>query len=121
MEGSISISPIRSHAHLQKCPRFNFLIAIKEKDTSSSRRYIATLRTKFDRKHLWPNKEYEKYAEAPWILKNKELYQLKNGICSIRTPTGYGSSLSKAFTFDGHITRFKTHDFHHLTFICKNN
>ena len=58
--------------------------------------------------------ENETYAEAPWILKKKELDQLKNVICSIRTPTGYGSSLDKSFTVDGHITRFKTRDFHNF-------
>ena len=46
--------------------------------------------------------------------KKKELDQLKNVICSIRTPTGYGSSLDKAFTIDEHITGFKTHDFHNF-------
>ena len=70
--------------------------------------------TKFDRKHLWSNRENETYAEAPWILKKKELDQLKNVIHSIRTPTRYGSSLDKYFIVDGHITRFKTHDFHNL-------
>lgn len=70
--------------------------------------------TKFDRKHLWPNKENEKYAEATWILKKKELNKLKNGICSISTPIGYGSSLNKSFTVDGYIIGFKTHDFHNF-------
>jgi hypothetical protein len=46
--------------------------------------------------------------------KKKELDQLKNVIRSIRTPTGYGSSLDKYFTVDGHITGFKTHDFHNF-------
>jgi hypothetical protein len=89
-------------------------ISGKEKDTLSSRRDISLSRTKFDRKHLWPNRENETYAEAPWILKKKELDQLKNVIRSIRTPTGYGSSLVKYFTVDGHITGFKTHDFHNF-------
>ena len=83
----------------------------KEKDTFSSRRDIALSRTKFDRKHLWPNRESETYLQAPWILKTKDLDQLKNVICSIRTPTRYGSSLDKYFTVDGHIIGFKTHDF----------
>ena len=43
----------------------------KEKDILSSRRDIAVSRTKFDRKHLWPNRENETYVEAPWILKKK--------------------------------------------------
>ena len=34
-------------------------------------RDIALSRTKFDRKHLWPNWENETYAKAPWILKKK--------------------------------------------------
>ena len=89
-------------------------ILSKEKDTLSLRRDIALSRTKFDRRHLRPNKENETYAEAPWILKKKELDQLKNFIRSIRTPTSYGSSLDKDFTVDGHITRFKTHDFHNF-------
>ena len=89
-------------------------ISCKEKDTLSSRRDIALLRTKFDRKHLWLNRENETYAEAPWILKKKELDQLKNVIRSIRTHTGYGSSLDKCFIVDGHITGFKTHDFHNF-------
>ena len=80
----------------------------------SSRRDIALLHTKFDRKHLWPNRENETYAEAPWILKNKDLDKLKNIICSIRTPIGYGSSLDKAFTVNKHIIGFKTHDFHNF-------
>jgi hypothetical protein len=46
-------------------------ISGKEKDTLSSRRDISLSHTKFDRKHLWLNKENETYAEAPWILKNK--------------------------------------------------
>ena len=79
-------------------------IAGKEKDPLSSRRDIALSHTKFDRKHLWPNRENEKNAEAPWILKKKELDQLKNVIRSIRTPTRYGSSLDKYFIVDGHIT-----------------
>jgi len=86
----------------------------KDKDTLSSRRDIALSCTKFDRRHLWPNRENETYAEAPWILKKKELDKLKNVIRTIRTPTGYGSSLNKAFTVDGHITGFKTHDFHNF-------
>lgn len=89
-------------------------ISSKDKDTLSSRRDIALSRTKFDRRHLWPSKENESYAEAPWILKRKELDQLKNVIRSIRTPTGYGSSLNKAFTVEGHITGFKTHDYHNF-------
>ena len=47
-------------------------------------------------------------------FEKKELDQLKNVIHSIRTPTGYGSSLDKSFTVDGHITGFKTHDFHNF-------
>ena len=47
-------------------------------------------------------------------MKNKELDKLKNVICTIRTPAGYGKSLNKAFTVDGHITGFKTHDFHNF-------
>ena len=62
-------------------------ISGKEKNTLSSRRDISLSRTKFDRKHLWSNMENETYAEAPWILKKKELDQLKNVIGSIRTPT----------------------------------
>ena len=62
-------------------------ISGKEKDTLSSRRDIALSCTKFDRKHLWTNRENETYVETPWILKKKELDQLKNAICSIRTPT----------------------------------
>jgi hypothetical protein len=89
-------------------------ISSKEKGTLSSRRDIALSRTKFDRRHLCPNRENETYAEAPWILKKRELDQLKNVIRSIRTPTSYGSSLDKAFTVDGHITGFKTHDFHNF-------
>lgn len=78
---------------VKNVPDSNFQhITNKEKDTLSSRRDFTILRTKFDRKHSWPNNENEKYAEAPWILKKKELDQLKNVICSIRTPTGYGSS-----------------------------
>jgi hypothetical protein len=49
----------------------------------------------------------ETYVEAPWILKKRELDQLKNVIHSIRTPNGYGSPLDKVFTIDGHITVFK--------------
>jgi hypothetical protein len=89
-------------------------ISGKEKDTLSSRRDIGLLRTKFDRRHLWPNMENETYAEAPWIFKKKELDQLKNVIHSKRTPTGYVSSLDKSFAVDGHITEFKTHDFHNF-------
>ena len=89
-------------------------IASKDKDTLSSRRDISLSRTKFDRKHLWPNQENESYAEAPWILKKKELDQLKSVIRSIRTPTGYGLSLNKAFTVDGHVIGFKTHDYHNF-------
>jgi len=80
----------------------------------SSRRDIALLRTKFDRKYFWPNRENEAYAEAPRILKTKELKKLKNVILTIRKLTGYGSSLNKYFTIDGHITGFKTHDFHNF-------
>jgi len=89
-------------------------IARKQKDTLSLRRDISLSRTKFDRKHLWPKRENEKYAEAPWILKNKELDQLKNVMHLIRTPTGYESPLDKTFTVDGHIIGFKTHDFHNF-------
>jgi hypothetical protein len=89
-------------------------ISGKEKDTLSSRRDIALSRTKLDRKHVWPNKENESYAEAPWSLKKKDLDQLKNVICSIRTHVGYGSPLVKSFTIDGNITRFKTRDFHNF-------
>ena len=89
-------------------------ISSKEKYILSSTRDIAFSRTKFDRRHLWPNKENETYAEAPWILKKKELDQLKNVIHSIRTPTGYGSSLDKDFTVDGNIIGFKRHDFHNF-------
>ena len=89
-------------------------ISGKEKDNLSSRRDIALSRTKFDRKHLCPNLENETYAKAPWILKKKELDQLKNITHSIRTPTGYGSSLNTSFIVDGHITGFKTHDFHNF-------
>jgi hypothetical protein len=64
---------------------------------------------------LWPNRENESYAKAPWILKKKELDQLKNVIHSIRTPTGYGSSLVKAFIV-GHITGFKTHNSHNFIY-----
>lgn len=67
----------------------------KEKDTLSLRRDSSLSHTKFDRKHLWPNRLNEKYVEALWILKKKELDQLKNAIRSIRTPIGYGSSLDK--------------------------
>ena len=47
-------------------------------------------------------------------FEKKELDQLKNVICSIRTPTRYGSSLDKSFTVDGHIIGFKTHDFYNF-------
>lgn len=47
-------------------------------------------------------------------FEKKELDQLKSVIRSIRTPTGYGSSLAKAFIVDGHITGFKTRYFHNL-------
>jgi len=77
----------------------------------ASRRDISLSHTKFDRKHLWPNRENEKYAKAPWILKKKELDQLKNGIRSIRTPSGYVSLLNNPFIVDGHLIGFKTHDF----------
>ena len=63
---------------------------------------------------MWPNRENETYAEAPWILKKKEPNKFKNVIHTTRTPTSYGSSLNKAFTIDGHITGFKTHDFHNF-------
>ena len=65
-------------------------ISGKEKGTLSSRRDIVLLRTKFDRKYLWLNRENETYAKAPWILKKNELDQLKNVTHSIRTPTRYG-------------------------------
>ena len=87
-------------------------IAGKDKDTLSSRRDIALSRTKFDRKHLWPNQENESYAEAPSILKKKELDQLKSVIRSIRTPTSYCSSLNKYFRVWGNVTRIKIHDYH---------
>ena len=70
-------------------------ISSKEKDTLSSRRDISLSRTKFDRRYLWPNRENETYAEAPWILKKKELDQLNFFIRSIRKPIGYGSSSDK--------------------------
>ena len=38
-------------------------ISGKEKDTLSSRRGIALSHTKFDGKHLWPNRENETYAK----------------------------------------------------------
>ena len=47
-------------------------------------------------------------------FEKKKLDQLKNIINSIRRPTSYGSSLDKALTVDGHITGFKTHDFHNF-------
>ena len=47
-------------------------ISGKENDTLSSRRDISLSCTKSDRKHLWPNRENETYAEAPWILKKKK-------------------------------------------------
>jgi len=50
----------------------------RKKDNLSSRRDIALSHTKFDKKHLWPNRENEKNVESPWILKKKELDQLKN-------------------------------------------
>ena len=65
-------------------------ISEKEKDTLSSRRDIALSCTKFDRKHLWLNRENETYGEGPWNLKKIDLDQLKNVIHSIRTPTRYG-------------------------------
>ena len=80
----------------------------------SLRRDIDLSCTKFDRKHLWPNREKETYVEAPCILRKKELDQLKNVIHSIRTPTRYGSSLDKYFIVDGHIIGFKAHDFHNF-------
>ena len=89
-------------------------ISRKEKDTLSLRRDIALSCTNFDRKHMWSNKENETYVETPWILKTKELDQLKNFIHSIRAPNGYGSSLDKSFIVDGHIIGFKTHDFHNF-------
>ena len=79
-------------------------ISSKDKDTLSLRRDISLLCTKFDRRHLCPNKENETYVEAPWILKKKDLDQLKNVICSIRTPIGYASSFDNSLTVDGHIT-----------------
>jgi hypothetical protein len=54
-------------------------ISGKEKDTLSSRRDISLSRTKFDRRHLWPNRENETYAEAPWILKKKRARPTKKG------------------------------------------
>lgn len=48
-------------------------ISRKYKDTLSSRRDIALSRTKFYKRHLWPNKENETYAKAPCVLKKKEL------------------------------------------------
>jgi hypothetical protein len=89
-------------------------ISEKDKETLSSRRDISLSRTKFDRKHLWPNRENKTYAQAPWILKNKEIDLLKNVIRSIRTPIAYVLSLVKSFVVDGHITGFKTHDFHNF-------
>ena len=80
----------------------------------SLRRDISLSHNKYDRKHLCPNRENETYVESTCILKNKELYKLKNVARSIKTPTGYGSSLYKSFTIDGHITKFKTHDFHNF-------
>ena len=47
-------------------------------------------------------------------FEKKELDQLKNVIHSIRKPIGYGSLLDKSFIVDGHIIRFKTHDFHNF-------
>jgi hypothetical protein len=85
-----------------------------KEDTLSLRRDISLPHTKFDRKHLWLNMENETYEKAPWILKKKELDQIKNVIRPIRTPIGYESSLVKYFTVDGHITGFKTHDFHNF-------
>ena len=52
-------------------------ISRKEKDTLSSRRDIALSCTKFDRRHLWPNRENETYAEAPSILKKKRAIPTK--------------------------------------------
>jgi hypothetical protein len=78
----------------------------------SLRRDIALSHAKFGIKHLCPSKENETYVKAPSILKKKELDQLKNVICSIWTHIEYGSSLNKSFIVDGHITRFKTRDFH---------
>jgi hypothetical protein len=46
-------------------------ISGKEKDTLSLRRDIAISCTKINRRHLWPNRENETYAETPWILKKK--------------------------------------------------
>ena len=86
----------------------------KDKDTLSSRRDITLSLTKFDRRHLWPNMENETYANAPWILKKKELNQLKKFIHSIRKCTSHKSLLEKDFTVDGHIIEFKTHDFHNF-------
>ena len=40
--------------------------------------------------------------------------KLKNVICLMRTPFGYGSSLDKSFIVDRHITGFQTHDFHNF-------
>lgn len=89
-------------------------ISSKDKETLSSRRNISLYSTKFDRRHLWPSKENESYVEALWILKRKELDELKNVFRSIRTPTRYGSSLNKYFTVEGHIKRFKRHDYHNF-------
>ena len=47
-------------------------------------------------------------------FEKKRARPTENGIRSIRTPTGYGSSLDKSFTVDGHIPGFKTHDFHNF-------
>ena len=76
----------------------------KDKDTLSSRRDISLSRTKFERRHWWQNRENETYAEAPWILKKKELDRLKKVTYSIRAPTSYRPYLGKDFTVDGHIT-----------------
>lgn len=47
-------------------------------------------------------------------FEKKILNQLKKVICSMRKPTGYGSSLEKSFTVDGNMSGFKTHDFHYF-------
>ena len=78
-------------------------ISSKDKDTLSSRKDIALSTTKFDRRHLWPNKENETCVKDPWILRRQELNQLNNGIHSIRTHVGYESLLDKYFIVDGHI------------------
>ena len=67
------IAHLLDHMHIFKnVPDSIFQhISGKEKDTMSSRRDISLSHTKFDRKHLWPNRENETYAEDPWILIKK--------------------------------------------------